>query len=222
MEAGWGWTACGLIATVAVLLSWRQLASGRSSRSTAWPEADDARRPTPAARAQQLSPFAIPEAEGIFRVPSSSDPRHSYQVDLATLTCTCPDHERRRRGTTLREVGRCCKHLARLLLEQGILHGAHPLALCVLEEERRGRMLALIDIGLADPCAVGSSGNGWVNVWTRGRKIKGRPGPYQRYEWSAAENRWARGDTPPGATRLIPAIRRLLAEREPAQGAARG
>ena len=50
------------------------------------------------------------QANGAWEVPSATDPKIHYEVDVARGTCTCPDNRYR---------GRRCKHLLAVELLQG-------------------------------------------------------------------------------------------------------
>jgi hypothetical protein len=154
---------------------------------------------------------AIPPAAGDAAVHSTSEPGTTYQVDLATLTCSCEDHRKRRRQSPDRDVRRCCKHIGALLLERGIVRAEHELLQLILTAEHgTGGALTILRV-LEHPVVFSTSTTGeWSNVWTRGRKSKGRPGRYQRYGWNEAEQRWSYGKAPPGAAKIVAALGKAI------------
>jgi len=129
-------------------------------------------------------------------------------VDLTTYTCTCPDHQTRRRDFPARDLRRACKHIEQALRDRGT--PLDDISQAIMDSDPRGvppfaRWTELEAGGLRVVLTL-TEGKEWVDVFGR----KGATGSVRRFGFSLAEQRWARGDAPVGAVQIQGALAEWL------------
>lgn len=151
--------------------------------------------------------FTAPDLKAkksLFEVRGSA--QEPYKVNLADLTCTCPDFEHRRRRPA-NTFAHLCKHLVAVLNRNGAFEN-DKWKKAIAEDDHGGPIRAwMIERNDSPPALVTiSSGNEWVNVYApsvrKGERIANASGKIRRYGWSVQEKRWSYGESPPGAREL--------------------
>lgn len=170
---------------------------------------------------ERVTPYQLtltPPARGTppRKVRSSRDRSVSYEVDPARLTCTCPDYQKRRADLPEASFARCCKHLLRVLDEQGHLAEADKWVKAIASAGYGAPVEAwLIQLDTAPPALVAvAPDKQWVDVYAhtprRGERIKTATGPIDRFGWNVDEDRWSYSEGPPGSRELTPLMKQVL------------
>ena len=129
--------------------------------------------------------------------PSASTPGLKYQVDLAALTCTCPDHARRRGMFEGRDVRILCKHLT-YSVARCLPRETTDLVQCLIGHGPIRYDLVQRTLSTGDVVVFGfAPTNDWIDVFARARR-PGDPsgvatGRYERYSFNESEERWSYG-----------------------------
>ena len=153
----------------------------------------------------EMAPFG-PEYDRDFIVESRSGGGR-YTVNLHRYTCTCPDFAERRAVRTVGDLGRSCKHLrdAVLSLDRDAFgdeltrvifkspHGPYDMIWFAPDARREIVAAAMV---LDGP---------WMNIFAR----KGGEGPYVRYGFHIADERWAYGTAPENAAEILAMLKTL-------------
>lgn len=148
-------------------------------------------------------------------VASGSGSGESYEVDLRSLTCTCPDFARRKREPE-DSLSRCCKHLLSELSSRGLFQECDKWTRAVVESGFGAPMASwLINLDTApEVLATASSDSNWLNVFAHGKRkgerIREASGGIERFGWSVEEKRWSYGDGPPGAGELRKILKQVV------------
>lgn len=147
-------------------------------------------------------------------VASHTTAGENYSLDIAGLSCTCPDWAKRRADQAHGHPSRLCKHLTEYFSRKPV---AIPQALRPYQgiiKERgtalRGMPVAGEDTeveygevkGEAYVMDVDRNSFPWVNILTVGK----------RYGYNTEERRWARGNEPDHARTLAKKVRKLTGE----------
>lgn len=74
-----------------------------------------------------------------YRAQSRSTPGQTYQVNVAQLTCTCPDFQKRRSKYPTGDVRRVCKHIYDKLYQTKVERSFDPVLKLVIRYGRRER-----------------------------------------------------------------------------------
>lgn len=140
------------------------------------------------------------------KVRSSGADGGVYLVSLTAQTCSCPDFFHRA-GRPHNHFGRWCKHLVAELDRAGAFEPANKWHKAIAGERRGGPTHAfLVGLERAPEVLITRGGGDWINVYghslRRGERIAEASGRITQSGWSVSEQRWARGDGPPGAGEL--------------------
>ena len=135
----------------------------------------------------------IPPAEPTdTKVRSYSDPSIEYIVNLSTLSCTCPDFNKRRIMKAPGSLERVCKHQKSLLLLSGKYAGT--LIDEVLKDEYHSQYYY---IHSEFPAVFGYTiQKEWINVWAAGSESRLGKISFGRFGYSLLEERWSFGNFP--------------------------
>lgn len=153
------------------------------------------------------------------RVPDGTDgDGPSRSVDLAELTCTCPDHRKHRAELPEEAIGRICDHVSRALRKTGVTSSFDELLQAIVEEGATRRVYYEVSLRSDRKIAVGHDpGSDQVDVIApvrpRDRKSGTAGGPYRRYGYSLSSGRWLVDARPPGAVEIGELIGHLPLER---------
>jgi len=131
----------------------------------------------------------------------------TYIVNLHRYTCTCPDFRQRRAQRPVGDLGRSCKHLRDIVLSldedafgdeltRVIFKSPHgPYDRIWFAPDSDGSVIAL---GLKDD-------GPWWNIFLK----DGPDGPYNRYGYHPAEDRWSYDHPPANAAAVLDLARRI-------------
>jgi hypothetical protein len=184
---------------------------GRSPEPSAVRSAEAARD----ARFEELR-LLVPSFElrgpALRSVKSSYEPKIKYQVNLAELTCSCPDFVKRRNQFEGRDARRICKHIYQLLVTERAMANWDDLLTTFLKEHNPARRLLQARLRSGKIIVIGRTpGAEWIDVYTHRRKKGERggnfSGGYDRYGFNLQEKRWSFGRPPAAAGE----IRELIA-----------
>jgi hypothetical protein len=155
------------------------------------------------------------------KLKSQAAPEQFYEVNLASLSCTCRDFAEHRRDLPARDIRRVCKHLRMLLERRATFEYFGEVAQAILRPSRSGSRVhhGVREAGFvafADPAGgeivLGfEPGSPWVSVVTRRGTNKRSPSA-RRYTYNVADGRWANG-VAPATPADITHVARELADR---------
>jgi hypothetical protein len=170
----------------------------------------------------------LPALKGTYRGSSKVDSRSQadlkHEVNLETLSCSCPWWQERCAHLPDRDIRRVDRHVARLLIRSKAIKEFDEIIQVILghEDDYRNyegfgadylhRMTLYSGMKIVFTFRTSSP---WVNVITRRRK-KGDTGDYytgrySKYGFNLIEERWSYGRTPPGAKLFRNIIKSLFA-----------
>ncbi len=160
----------------------------------------------------------------------SSDGTQTYSVDIAALSCTCPDFQKRRSSLPERSIGRCCKHLsAAIVNDPSVFRKLGAVERCILEIGRAKPEYQVGQTAAGGELVVGTDlDSPWLDVFFRKHKkgdLLGRPtGEWAMYGLHLATWEWSYGDGPRGAREIKEILKplrenRMLATHAPAANA---
>ena len=166
----------------------------------------------------QIKPYNLGlNMEGLERnknvvVPSFSDSKKSYTVNLNEMTCTCASFSKQMHLPSSL-LSRCCKHILHVLFLNGALKSTDSWMFAIRDSANHLPDRAwLIDLESASPVLVtAEAGNEWINVLAHTvrskERIKTASGPIERFGWNISEKRWSYGSGPPGSHELTPLMK---------------
>ena len=152
--------------------------------------------------------YAGPEA---FSVPTLTDPKQEYTVNVKAWTCTCPDWEKRHSQAEIGHPARLCKHLLYQIAEHPELlaPAMRPFGLIMSDRFRNGRGMpgedavygqtTIPDGEMSYGYIIEPGDSGWINFLIDD----------QRYGYNLPEKRWARGEKPAISRHLLAQVKKL-------------
>lgn len=164
----------------------------------------------------------LPEtSKGVLQVKSLMADR-VYEVNLAEQTCTCPDFvEGKRASHPLATLPRMCKHLLGQLDKAGVIEYADDFQEAVVRSGYGGPIgIWRIErkVSATGAWVTLSREGDWLNVLARkkrrGETFDKASGGVGVFGWNVREQRWARGEAPPGARELRQILGQLEGRRD--------
>jgi len=173
----------------------------------------------------QVLPGAAYAGPETFGVPSLTDPKQEYTVNVKSWTCTCPDWQKRHSQAEAGHPARLCKHLLLQVAEHPELMtpAMRPYGLIMSDRFRHSRGMPGEGAAYGQATVHGEETiygyiiepgeEGWINFLIDD----------QRYGYNLAEKRWARGEKPAISRHLLAQVKKLdikpLSEGSPTERA---
>ena len=131
--------------------------------------------------------FNLPNVSKDIKHQSSTDPTVFYNVNLAMMTCTCPDFLRRRSEFAVGSIRRACKHIREELLSLPDIKNS-PIEPVLRSKFSYANFIQDLSI----PCIIGySDKKEWINIFALSEDEN-----FREFGYSILEERWSYDTSP--------------------------